>query len=289
MMTVAVMGLGTMGGRIAKALAASGHAVQGYDPVADARERASSAGLHVSDTAEDALYGATFVVLSVPRPEHVLETVAGPLTSLTSGTVADLSTIDPGTARQAHTTLAAHGVGYVDCPVLGRPDRIGGWTLPAGGSPDDIAAVRAVLVPSVASKVIEAGDVGAGSVVKVLNNLMFGAINAITAEALTACRLAGVDPEIFVSTLADSGAATVSNLFRELGPKMVAADYSPVFSLDLLSKDNRLALDLARTVGASAPLAEAIVEINREAVELGYGRDDTGAVFELYRSRSSDR
>lgn len=275
-----------MGGRVAVALAQAGHQVRGYDPAAAARDAAQAAGIDVRDDIAAALTGAEVVVLSLPRPEHVREAAAGPLSELAGAVVADLSTIDPGSARAAAEVLTAAGVSYVDAPVLGRPDKIGAWTLPAGGEPAAVEVVRALLEGPVAKAVPHVGEVGAGSTIKVLNNLMFGAINAVTAEVLHASAAAGVDPEVFVRTVADSGAATVSNLFREIAPKMVAGDYSPAFALDLLAKDNRLALELARQVGAPAPVAELVDTLNTAAAELGHGAQDTGVVLELYRSRS---
>lgn len=281
-----VIGLGTMGGRIARAIGTGGHEVRGFDPATGAREAASASGITVFDTAEEALQGVELVVMSVPRPEHVLALARGPLSTAKGAVVADMSTIDPNSAQKAAEILADHSVTYVDAPVLGRPDKIGNWTLPAGGPEAATALVRSVLEGTVAKQVVRVGDVGAGHAVKVLNNLMFGAINAITAEVLTTCEAAGVDPEVFVSTIADSGAATVSNLFREIAPKMIASDFEPAFALELLAKDNKLAIDLARSVGAPTHLAEIIDQVNTEAMERGLADRDTGAVQELYRSQS---
>ena len=263
-----------------------GHEVRGFDPSEGARGRASDSGITVLGTAEEALQGADLVIISVPRPEHVLASARGPLSTAKGAVVADMSTIDPGSAQEAAGILAKHDVTYVDAPVLGRPDKIGNWTLPTGGGESATALVRSVLEGTVAQRVVRVGDVGAGQTVKVLNNLMFGAINAITAEVLTTCEAAGVDPEVFVDTIADSGAATVSNLFREIAPKMIAQDFEPAFALELLAKDNKLAIDLARSVGAPTHLAEIIDRVNTGAMDQGLADRDTGAVRELYRSES---
>lgn len=284
---VAVLGLGTMGGRAAARLAEAGFVVHGYDPAPAARERATGQGVRVHPAAEDAVAAAEVVLLSLPGPAQVTAAAAGPLTAAGSGTVvADMSTIDPDTARNAAAALANAGVTYLDAPVLGRPDRCGRWTLPVGGPQSAVSRVAAVAEGTIAARVVRTGDVGAGSAIKLLNNLMFGAINAVTAEALNLCRLSDVDPGLFVDTLADSGAAPVSGLFRELGPKIVDADYSPTFGLGLLHKDNRLALELAQRVGGPSFVASCVDQVNSLAMGRGVADQDTGIVYELYRSLS---
>lgn len=282
--SIAVLGLGTMGGAVAARAVAQGLAVLGADPSPEARRRAAAAGVTVCEDLAEAASSATTILLSVPRPEHVLSLASGPLQTAVEGTVvADLSTIDPATARAAAGLLAPHGVTYVDAPVLGRPDRCGAWTLVVGGDAATVERVSPVLLRVAAARVARVGDVGAGSVVKVLNNLMFGAINAVTAEALVLCEDQGVDPGVFVDVVAESGAATVSNLFREIAPRMVAGDDDPAFSLSLLTKDNRLAVALAGQTGSPAPVATLVDRINSAAEGQGFGDRDTGVVHRAYR------
>jgi 3-hydroxyisobutyrate dehydrogenase len=286
--SIAVIGLGAMGGRVAARLAGSGHTVYGYDPAPIAGEAAADSGVVVKSTADEAVRESTLIILSLPRPEHVLAAAHGPLSHAPAGSlVVDLSTIDPATARAAATALAEREVGYVDAPVLGRPERCGHWTLAIGGPADALARIRPILEGPVAARLAHIGDVGAGCVVKLLNNLMFGVINAITAEALATCRAAGVDPQVFVETVADSGAATVSNLFRELAPKIIAEDYQATFALSLLHKDNRLALQLMHDTGTPTLLAGSVDLVNSLGLKAGLGEQDTGAVYRLYGSNGS--
>jgi 3-hydroxyisobutyrate dehydrogenase-like beta-hydroxyacid dehydrogenase len=118
--------------------------------------------------------------------------------------------------------------------------------------------------------------------VKLLNNLMFAAINAVTTEVLAMCEGVGMDPQVFFSTVVDSGAATVSNLFRELGPKILARDFTPAFSVNLLMKDVRLGMEMAAraTIPAViAPACELLIEMARAR---GFGAEDTGALVKVF-------
>jgi 3-hydroxyisobutyrate dehydrogenase len=280
---VAVLGLGNMGGRAAVRLAGAGADVTGYDPSSAACARVRDAGVVLADDAAGAVEGADVVLVSVPMPADVLETARATLTGLPAGTVVvDISTIDPSTAQEAARIVGGSGATYLESPVLGRPEACGEWTLVAGGPENAIDGVRDLLVGSIAKAMVHAGDVGAGSTVKLLNNLMFGAINAVTAEVFNVARLAGVPPERYFSIVADSGAASVSPLFRHLGGRIPAGDYSPNFGLGLLQKDNRLALQLAREVGGASFVANCVDQINTMSARQGWSADDTGAVYKLY-------
>lgn len=285
---VAVLGLGTMGGRVAASLTAAGNTVTGYDPAPAATATAADAGVDVRDTPGAAVREASVAVLSLPDPQAVAAAADGPLQTMRAGsTVIDMSTIDPATAQDAHRTLGEHDITYADAPVLGRPDRCGHWTLPTGGPPAAVDAVRALLEGTVAARVVPVGEVGAGCTIKVLNNLMFGAINAVTAEAFTMCKSAGVDPAVFADTVAQSGAATVSGLFRELATKVVRGDYSPTFELALLRKDNRLALELAHVTESPAFVAGCVDQLNTLAARR-WPHEDTAAMHKLYRSLAGE-
>lgn len=286
--SIAVLGLGAMGGRAAAKLAADGLDVSGFDPAEAARRSAHANGVQVADDAGTAVADADLILLSLPGPPQVRSSTGGLARSATPGSVVvDMSTIDAGTARAAAATLAEHGIHYVDGPVLGRPDHCGRWTLPIGGDSDTVDRVRAALQGRIADRVVRVGEVGAGCTVKLLNNLMFGAINAVTAEALAICARAGVEQATFVDLVANSGAATVSPLFRELAAKVVAGDYQPTFEMRLLRKDNRLALQLAQATNTPAFMAAAVDTLN-EAATARWPTEDTAAMVKLYQLLAGD-
>jgi 3-hydroxyisobutyrate dehydrogenase len=119
------------------------------------------------------------------------------------------------------------------------------------------------------------GDSGAANVIKLLNNLMFGAINNITAEILSAARKLGVSPRVVYDTIVDSGAATVSNLFKSIGPKMVDQDFDPVFRVELLYKDMDLGIKMARSAGAVLVVSEGAHKLTEVALAQGYTGQDS--------------
>ena len=282
---VGVVGLGAIGGRAAAALVAAGRSVVGYDVGPAALERAAAAGVRIASGAAEVASEAAVVLLSLPMPADVLSVVDEVAGTERPGLVVDLSTIDPASAREAADRLARVGARYVDAPVLGRPTGVGAWTLVAGGDEADVAAAAAVAVGTFARAVERVGEVGAGSTVKVLNNLMFGAINTVTAEVLDLAVRAGLDPARFAEVVAGSGAATVSPLFRDIAPRMANGDHTPVFSLALLRKDVRLGVGLADQLGAPAEVSATVERLTSEAVDLGHGADDTSSLIELYRVR----
>lgn len=281
----AVIGAGTMGSRMIEHLVAAGHQVKVHDPDPRAAERATAYGATVFDSPAEAASGSDVCLLSLPTPD-VVRVAAGPGTGVLGASplprvVADMSTIDPMTTRSMAAEMRQQGVGYLDTPVLGRPDRCGQWTLPVGGEAKDLAAAASTL-RVVAANLVHVGPSGTGSAVKLLNNLMFAAINAVTAECLAGARHVGLDPAVFVRTIADSGAASVSNLFREIGPKMVEAEFSPAFTLELLHKDVGLAVSMLEDSGAESVLGPVLNGLSARGLDAGLGALDTSALVRLF-------
>jgi 3-hydroxyisobutyrate dehydrogenase-like beta-hydroxyacid dehydrogenase len=284
-MDVGVIGLGTMGGRMAEALVAAGYRVFVHDVSPEALERAVANGAEQAGSPAQVAEKSAIVLLSLPGPAQVLEVVAGEEGLLSRPTygliIADTSTVDPATTRQLAEKAAGAGAGYLDAPVLGRPDACGSWTMPVGGEAETLERARPVL-ERLATDVVHAGTSGAANAIKLLNNLMFGAINAITAEVFAAAPKVGVSPEAFYEIVSNSPAATVSPLFRHLGSRILEKDFSPNFSLALLHKDNRLAMAMLDEAEAPAIVGSAVTALNTLALAAGHGPEDTAATMKVY-------
>jgi 3-hydroxyisobutyrate dehydrogenase-like beta-hydroxyacid dehydrogenase len=284
-MNVGLVGVGTMGGRMAAKWFEAGFPVVGRDIARSAEQRLREIGGKVVGSPADVAREADVVILSLPMPADVAAVVAGRdglfSAAKVGSVIVDMSTVDPMSTQKMAALAAEKGIGYLDAPVLGRPQGCGNWTLPVGG--DDASLAKALpVLEKVAKRVQLVGPSGSGNVVKLLNNLMFGAINAVTAEIMALCAKVEMDPAVLFNLIADSGAATVSNLFRELGPKMLKRDYSPLFAIDLLHKDNMLALDMARAYKAPMPLSASTQTLNEMARAFGFGAEDTSALVKVY-------
>lgn len=287
---VGLVGCGIMGSGIARCLRDSGYDVVVFDKSSAAMERAAEMGCVPAASPAVIAQRARVVLISLPKPEHVVDVVRNGADALlaeaASGSVIiDVSTVDPGTSRDNAAAAREQGVGYLDCPILGRPSAAGQWTLPSGGDAADLEMVMPIL-QAFAAKVVHIGPSGQGNMLKLLNNLMFGAINAITCEVFALGERLGMDSALFFDTVVDSGAGTVSNLFRDIGPRIVSGDFDPTFSIDNLAKDVGLGIAMAQDVGMAMPVSESGQRFNRMAQEAGLGGQDTAAVVKVFGNKS---
>jgi 3-hydroxyisobutyrate dehydrogenase-like beta-hydroxyacid dehydrogenase len=132
--------------------------------------------------------------------------------------------------------------------------------------------------------VVYIGPPGPGHKIKLLNQMMFGAINAMTAEMMAIAEKVGIAPALLYDTITASQAGTVSNLFKELGQRISEGRYDePTFSVDLLSKDVRLGLEMGTEAGA-APILGAVVDfLNKSARAKGLGAQDSSVMWQAVR------
>lgn len=287
MKKIALLGAGVMGFLAASKLLEKGFPLTVYDPFPAAQDRARDAGATIGETPAAAAAGADVVVMFLPGPVQIRECVAGEdgvLSTLGQGSiVVDHSTSDPGTTKAMAALAQDKGIDYLDAPVLGRPSAIGKWALPIGGDSAALEKCREVL-ESYAGNLMPVGDSGQGHAIKLLNQLMFGAINAMTAEMMAIADKLGIAPKLLYDTITSSRAGTVSNLFVELGQRIAADDYdNPSFSVNLLIKDVALATDMAKAENAPPVLGRTINYLNELARAQGLGGKDTSIMWKCVR------
>lgn len=230
---------------------------------------------------------ADVIIMSLPGPAQLEEVIFGQdglIGALTSDhVVIDTSTVDPQTTRSISGRVGEQtGAAYLDCPILGRPSATGKWMLPTGGNAEALEKAKPVLL-TFASNAIHVGDSGAGNALKLLNQLMFSCINGISAEVMAICDHVGIDKEVFYNTVASSSAATVSGLFREVGKSVITDGFeTPAFTVDLLIKDAKLGLQMAKNANAPSVLAGTVQMYNEIAHAEGLGNQDTSALYKVF-------
>ncbi len=283
---VGLVGCGRMGKCMLKSMLEGGYQVIAYDKFPAAAEGAREMGAETAATPEELAKAAQVILMSLPGPaqlEEVLFGDAGLKAGLTSDhVVVDTSTVDPATTRKNAQGVEETGAAYLDCPILGRPSATGKWMLPTGGNAEALEKVKPIL-KTFASDAISVGDHGAGNALKLLNQLMFSCINAISSEVMAICDHVGIKKEVFYDTVASSSAATVSGLFREVGKSIVNDAFeAPAFTVDLLLKDAKLAIQMAKDADAPSVIAGTVQLYNEIAHAEGLGMQDTSALYKVF-------
>jgi len=267
--TVGLVGLGNMGGRIARRLVDGGEDVVGFDLDAG---RAADAGARAAGSPAEVAREADVVLLSLPDSpaiEAVIDTLAGDLRA--GQVVVDLSTAAPASTVAIHERLAARGVAYVDAGISGgaAAAEAGTLTIMAGGEAEALDAVRPVLA-HFAATVHHMGASGSGHVAKLLNNFLNAVSLAATAEAMIAGRKAGLDLPQLLEVINASSGVNFATLNRF--PRIVEGDYlEGGLTSDLMAKDVMLYLDLARELGVTSLNGPPCLAAFHLAAALGYG------------------
>jgi len=281
---IAVIGLGIMGGAMAKNLVEKGFDVQGFDPADTARDRFAALGGHAATSLESATRGAALVLTSLPTAA-ALHTVAGQLAdhALPGRVVIEVSTLSLADKEAAHVLLADAGAALLDCPVSGTGSQAasGDLTIFASGDPVAFDLAKPVL-NAVARSVIFVGVFGGGSKLKFIANHLVTIHNAATAEALTLARKADLDLNLVFDALKDS--AATSKMFQIRGPMVVERRYAPAMRISTYQKDLDIIGSFARDARCPTPLFNICSQLYLSAQGLGLGELDTAAVAEVFET-----
>lgn len=281
MTTVGFFGLGRMGLPIAGHLVTAGHRVIGVDPAPAAREAAAEKGIEV--TADLGATGPGIVFSSLPNTPEVEQVYLGGLfDELEPGSVClDLSTIDVAASQRIATVARDQGHHLLDCPVSGTSVHAESGTLAVmvGGDVDALNRARPFL-EAFSSSVHHLGANGAGLEMKLITNRLLTAHLVSLAEAILEMERAGLDTEKCLEVLRQGAVPRL--LDYKAGP-MARRDFTPLFTVDLMSKDLALA-DARRSAGT---VGQAAARVMGEAKRRGLGPSDIGAVIEVLETHKT--
>ena len=282
---IAFLGLGIMGGNMARRLLGAGFSVAVYN-----RNRAKAealAGAHIAATPREAAVGAEVVLCMVADDEASRAMWLGKNGAIAGARrgaiLVDCSTLTVSWIIELAGAAAAHGCEFLDAPVTGSKNQsaAGELNFLVGGSTGALEKLRPVLAP-MAKSIAHLGPTGSGALIKLINNFVCGVQLAALAEALAWIERSGLDRAQALAVLTDG--APGSPLVKLLSARMTAADFAPNFPLKLMAKDLDYALKEGQASGRAPTTAAAALEVFRAAIAAGHGDKDMSAVIEPMRN-----
>jgi putative dehydrogenase len=283
---VGVVGLGAMGAGMAGSLRRAGwqvHAVDARPGVAQAF--AAQGGVACGSPADLAQHCELIVsvVVNAAQTESVLFGQGGCAAAMKRGSVFVMcSTVDPGWSAALESRLAERGILYLDAPISGGAAKAaaGQITMMTAGRPEAYEKCGALL-DAMAAKVYRLGQqAGAGSKVKIINQLLAGVHIAAAAEAMALGLREGVDPAALYEVITHS--AGNSWMFENRMAHVLAGDYTPLSAVDIFVKDLGLVLDLARASKFPLPLSSTAHQMFMQASTAGFAKEDDSAVIKIF-------
>ncbi len=283
---IGFIGLGAMGVGMSKNLLDAGYSVCGYDVDGDSMALLVEAG--GSAVTNPALVAADvslliICVFSAEQAEAVLYGEEGAVETLPKGgTVVMCTTMAPVHSRDIALRLEASGHMFIDAPVTGgkRGADAGTLTVIASGSDAAMAAADGAF-KAMGGRIYRVGDVpGAGSTVKMINQLLVGVHVVAAAEAIALATRAGADPQTVYDVITHGGGNSVA--FESRVPDILKEDYAPRGVIDIFTKDLGIVADAARALQFPLPLASAALQQFLAAAAAGYGRSNDASVVKVY-------
>ena len=284
-MRVGFIGLGVMGGPMAKNIVKGGHQLTVYDLDPEAVARLTSVGAKAAKSPREVGAASEVVVTMLPEPQHVREVVLGPNGVSEGlkkgGVVIDMSTIDPYTSQEVGAELKKRGIEMVDSPVGKTSEHAatGTLTLMLGGDPEVIERVRPVL-NCMGNESFYCGKLGMGHAMKITNNVLATTIMAANTEALAIGAKCGLTLETMLEVMKTT-MGNNAQLYVAMPKKAFNGDDSPGFMIKLAGKDVRLAVELARKQGFEPLVAAGAQATLERAAKMGLAERDTAALLFL--------
>jgi L-threonate 2-dehydrogenase len=282
--TVGIVGLGIMGGAIARNLVGRGWRVIGYDIDAARRDELAQAPVIIAGNASQVARDAPIIMTSLPSPAAV-DQVAREIANSGGSRriVIELSTLSLADKLRFEATLTKAGHIALDCPLSGTGAQAKNRDLVvyASGNSEAIAQC-AGLFSDFAKQSADLGEFGNGSRMKFIANHLVAINNVAAAEAMILAQRAGLDPKMVVDMVGPGAGG--SRMFQMRAPMMAEGVYEPAtMKVSIWKKDMAIIAEFADDVGCETPLFTLTQPVYSEAMAMGLGDQDTASVFEVLK------
>ena len=292
METVGFIGLGNMGGGMAGNIQKAGYPMVVFDVREGATRRFLEAGARLAGSPEEVASLSEVTFTSLPGPKEVEQAAVGNERVLAGikpgGIYVDLSTSRPTLIREIEPRFRARGAHVLDAPVSGGKSGAasGNLAVMVGGDREIFERVKPLL-DSVGDKVFYAGSIGAGTVAKLVHNMISHGVRQAIAEGLTLGVKAGVEPEALWQCVRRGSLGRMNYLHEGLVRTVFRGDFDPPsFALALSRKDVGLATELGKEFNVPMPVANLAEQFAIEAMNRGWGDRDSSITFLLQEERA---
>lgn len=278
---VGFVGLGAMGGPMARNLLKAGHAVVVHDIDARRVQALSEAGAEVAPSPEQMARQCTRLICMVETTPQMQEVIGGFARGASPGhIVICMSTVDVPALQRVGADLAAQGIALLDAPVSGGTTGAAAGTLSViCGGPRETFAACEDLFRAMGGNVFHMGGLGSGLAMKLINNMLLQVQVVAIAEGMVLGAKAGLDLGQAIEVLRVSTGASVA--LERSGTRMVARDFSPSGTTDISYKDQEVETALAKALGVPMILANVTQQYYQMARAAGFGKEDGSAVVKV--------
>jgi 3-hydroxyisobutyrate dehydrogenase len=290
MAKVAFIGLGVMGLPMAGHLQSAGHSLRVHTRHKAKASRLLSRHAQWTDSPAEAAKGSEIIFICVPDTPDVEAVILGPnglLDSAAPGTIiVDHSTISPSATKSMGEQLGRNNVWLIDAPVSGGDvgAREATLSIMCGGDRSAFDRIEPLL-RHMGQEITYCGPSGTGQSTKLVNQILVSVTTLGVSEALIFAKKNGLNLETTLRAV--GGGAGSSWQLQRLGPKMIAADNRPGFTVDLQQKDLRLVLQASEGSNTSLPATSLVHQLFTAAQAAGHGRDGTQALFTVLEKLAS--
>ncbi|MCS3433391.1 2-hydroxy-3-oxopropionate reductase [Klebsiella sp. BIGb0407] len=282
---VGFIGLGIMGKPMSKNLLKAGYDIVVSSHNAEAADELAALGAQKASSPKEIAELCDVVITMLPNSPEVKAVVLGKngvIEGARPGSVLiDMSSISPLASREIHDALKEKGIDMLDAPVSGgEPKAIEGTLSVMVGGDKAIFDKHQALLKAMAGSVVHTGDIGAGNVTKLANQIIVAVNIAAMSEALTLATKAGVNPDLVFQAI--RGGLAGSTVLEAKAPMVMDRNFKPGFRVDLHIKDLANALDTSHGIGAQLPLTASVMEMMHALRVDGLGQADHSALACYY-------
>ena len=292
METVGFIGLGNMGGGMSANIQRAGYPMVVYDLREEAAKPLLEGGASLANSPAEVASRCDITLTSLPGPREVESVSTGPEGVLEGmkpgGIFIDLSTSRPTLIRQIEPRFRQKGCHVLDAPVSGGKSGAasGNLAVMVGGDREIFDRVKPIL-DSFGDKVFYAGSIGAGSVAKLVHNMIGHGVRQAIAEGLTLGVKAGVEAEALWECIRRGSLGRMSGLHEGIARTVFQGEFDPPsFALELSRKDIGLATDLGREFNVPMPVANLVEQIAIQGINRGWGGRDSSVTFLLQEEQA---